>query len=464
MVNADVNRTVIVIDDDPLIASSLGLLLPTSWKMIHWYDVNQDLSTLSSAHIIFCDLHLTPNSLLMGCDEPEGLLFLKQLKKAFPHLMVVAMSGDPRLPLMEQSIQFGATYFLSKPIKPEEVKHLIASWQRLWEITDSTPQNHCWKWIGRGPRSQKLLEEIARIFHANGPVLIEGESGVGKEIVAHLIGFRPPHPFLTVNVSTVPEHLFESEFFGYQKGAFTGAHQARPGFVEICHNGALFLDEIETLEPQNQAKLLRFIEYGEGRRLGSQQNFKAHVRIIAASNIPLKQLVAEGKFRMDLYQRLNQNYIYVPPLRERTEDLPELISFFLDHLQPKLSKTFTPEAIALLERYPFPGNVRELRKIVEQAAYHCPIPYIRPQDVIPFLTDAHQSQPVPGTTHGETATYDHEKSLTEHLKIYEKNLIQHIIKQTKDLDQARQILKISRSSLYKKLKDYNMSPNHETPQ
>jgi len=228
--------------------------------------------------------------------------------------------------------------------------------------------------IGRSPAFRRMLELVARVAPSDAGVLLQGESGSGKELVAtavHEGSRRAERPFVVVDCSGLPETLFESELFGHERGAFTGATSRKPGLVEIASGGTLFLDEVGDIPLGIQVKLLRLLETGTYRRLGSTELRYADIRLISASHRPLKRMVAEGSFRQDLYYRINTFPITVPPLRERVEDLPLLIATLLERVAPERRLALSPRALQALAAYPFPGNVRELRNVLERASLMC---------------------------------------------------------------------------------------------
>ncbi|MCX7945585.1 MAG: sigma-54-dependent Fis family transcriptional regulator [Hydrogenophilus sp.] len=224
--------------------------------------------------------------------------------------------------------------------------------------------------IGRSPAFKRLLTLIDRVAPSNAAVLLHGESGTGKELIAaaiHQASRRANKPFVTLDCSGLPEPLFESELFGHERGAFTGATHRKIGLVEAANGGTLFLDELGDIPLSMQVKLLRLLETGTFRRLGSTELLHTDIRLISATHQPLVQMVAEGRFRQDLYYRINTFPIPVPPLRERTGDIPLLANLFLTRIAPDTTVTIDPEAMAILEAYPYPGNVRELRNILERS-------------------------------------------------------------------------------------------------
>ena len=251
-------------------------------------------------------------------------------------------------------------------------------------------------WVGESAASQSIRRQIAQLKNEAGPILIEGESGTGKEVTAQLLHAQQPgNPFVAINVASVPELLFESEFFGHVKGAFTGADQNKMGLAEAASGGDLFLDEVEALSPALQAKLLRFLETGEVRRVGAKESIHVKTRVIAASNRNLNTLVAEGKFREDLLWRLSGKKILLPPLRERPEDIDELAKHFLS-LDKYRKKEIVDDAMHVLRSYQWPGNVRELKRVCEQLLLSSPLPLVRKDDVLAVIRPSAQIAAIGG--------------------------------------------------------------------
>jgi two-component system, NtrC family, response regulator HydG len=228
--------------------------------------------------------------------------------------------------------------------------------------------------VGRAPSFQHMLGLVARAAPSNASILLQGESGTGKELVAnaiHAASHRAAHPFVAVDCSGLPETLFESEVFGHERGAFTGATSRKAGLVEAASGGTLFLDEVGDIPLGMQVKLLRLLETGTYRRVGSTELRRADIRLVSATHRPLKQMIAEGSFRQDLYYRINTFPITVPPLRERTSDIALLVESLLGRVAPGRRLRLSDEAMQVLLRYPFPGNVRELRNVLERASLMC---------------------------------------------------------------------------------------------
>jgi DNA-binding NtrC family response regulator len=434
------NFHLLVVEDDPQIISSLELLLPVDWKMT-WIKDPSLISGRIKAHAAFVDMHLSPEG------PAQGPQIIRQLLQHNATLEVVAMSGDLSLELMEDCLNAGARQYLAKPFSKEEVLAQLEKIRALWSLRN--PQtNRANYQFGPSHSSQLLQKEIANLVGEPGPVLIHGETGTGKEIVFKALNAQEQNrPAVSVNISALTETLFESELFGHIKGAFTGADQNKIGLVEAAQNGDLFLDEIEALSLSNQVKLLRFLESGEFKKVGAKDFQYSNCRVIVASNENLKELVAQGKFREDLYFRICGKTIELTPLRERPEDISFFADHFLNQLKPRINKAWSPEVLPTLKKYPWPGNLRELKRVAEQAAQIARLPMIRETDVRGLLNSADNT----------SSAMNIEKGLDQALQIFEKEMILHAMRLSEGPEAAAELLKISRSTLYKKLKDHNLS-------
>lgn len=373
---------------------------------------------------------------------------VQKLSKQNAQTEIVAMSGNLDRALMEKAIKAGAQRFLAKPLLTEEVCAVLEKIEAYWNLRQFSFEKFSTKnqLVGASAATDALRKKIAQLKMEKTAILIEGETGTGKEVVAQLIAQQDgQRPFVSVNCSAITDTLFESEFFGHIKGAFTGADANKIGFCEAAHGGNLFLDEIEVLPLNQQAKLLRFIESGEFKKVGGKENQFSQTRIIAASNIPLKKLIIEKKFREDLYFRLSANLIEITPLRERTEDIKELAAHFVDLERPRRNKEWEPSALQALTTYSWPGNVRELKRICEQLVLTSALPIIRDEDVTRLLFSG---KPITGATE-----FDLGQSLDQFLSHKEKLFIENNLQKTKDIEKSAELLKISKSSLYKKIKD-----------
>ena len=294
---------------------------------------------------------------------------------------VVVITGYGDIDTAVEAMRGGAYDFLQKPVK---FQRLLNSLKRLEEIVAMRRELALWRQQqtldfvgGEGETMRRVLEEARRAAEASVSVLITGETGTGKEVLARFIhksGARADKPFVPINCAAVPDTMLESELFGYEAGAFTGATKRKQGLVEVADGGVLFLDEISSMPVDMQAKLLRMLEEREVRRMGGVKWLPVDIQVIAASNRDLKAMIAEGKFREDLYYRLKVLDLHLPPLRERREDIPVLVGFFVRQLAPRMGKQVhdvTPRALEALTAYDWPGNIRELRNAIERALLFC---------------------------------------------------------------------------------------------
>lgn len=435
----------LIAEDDATLVAALKLMIPDGFKI--YVTQNPDLIP---DHVFFhaalVDMHITSR---VG-ETPDGPDVIARLVSANPQIEVVSMSGDLNRQNMEAAIKAGAQRFLSKPLSAEEItlvfEKILAYWQlRQFEFTPHQNINL----VGSSPATENLRKTIANLRQEKSAVLIEGETGSGKEVVAHLLNQQEGKiPFVTVNCAAINENLFESEFFGHVKGAFTGADQNKVGLAEAAHGGDLFLDEIDALPLSQQAKLLRFLESGEIKKVGAKESIHVKTRIIAATNQSLQRQVEEKKFREDLYFRLSSQKISIAPLRNRPEDIENLTQYFVDKEKPRRNKTFSEEALVSMKKYAWPGNVRELKRVCEQLVLTSPLPMIRPEDVEKIIDTS---------TPRSLSLTEMNLNLADFVNLQEKNYITLHLKNEKDLDQICDKLKISKSSLYKKIKDYEIT-------
>lgn len=442
-------RNLLVVDDDDLIHQSVKLVLPKNWQVASVKTLDQ-IPTEGFFHAAFVDMHLTK-----GMKTAEGLEAIRIIRQNFPLAEIFGMSGDLTLELMENALAAGARRFMAKPLASDEVLSLIDKTEALWFIRQNDERSRHGRsksWIGNSKVSQSVLVQVSHMRGERGPILIEGETGTGKEVVTTLLNAQENgRPLVPVNVGAIPENLFESELFGHVRGAFTGADALKVGLAEAANGGDLFLDEIEALPLSQQAKLLRFLESGEIRKVGAKESVQLKVRVIAATNQSLSELVKKGQFREDLMFRLSGKKIVLPPLRDRIEDLEELCKFFLAEEGPSKNRMFSPEAFEIMRKYAWPGNVRELKRICEQVSLICPLPIVRAEDVRALLQNG---------SAGASVNLSLEQGLAALVENFEKQILQKALAQTQgDVDKAAEILQISRSNFYKKMKDYGVEVN-----
>lgn len=367
-------RTILIVDDEQNMQTVLRMVLEDAGhQVISAHSGEAALQELEQREIdvVLSDLKMPG----MGGEE-----LVRRVRAERPDVPVIVMTAYGTIRSAVQSIHAGAADYLTKPFEPEALEIAVHNALKLREILRENQQlreaaGHGGRprLLGEGPAAQRLLEEIHRVAPFKSNVLITGESGTGKELVArtiHDLGPRRDHPWVAINCSAIPHELLESELFGHVRGAFSGASQTRIGRIEQARGGTLFLDEIGDLDLTLQAKLLRVLQEREFSRLGSNQVLIADIRLLAATNRDLKALVTQGRFREDLFYRLDVYNIRVPPLRERAEDVPVLAATFLQALARDMDRPaqgFSSEAMAALRAYSWPGNIRELRNAVERA-------------------------------------------------------------------------------------------------
>ncbi len=322
----------------------------------------------------------------------NGLDLLAEIKKLHASAEVIMISGHGDMNTVIEAMRKGAVDYFAKPFRLADVYKAIVRTERFIQLNAELKavktsmdtlskkllENIGVRLVGNSPALKEMIGMMARVAQTpNTSVLILGESGTGKELVAHGIHYlsnRAAHTFYSVNCSAIPESLFESEFFGHKKGAFTGADSDKDGWFEIADGGTLFLDEISDMPLVQQAKLLRVLEERRVSKIGSRQSKQVDVRVIAASNTDLEKLAEENKFRPDLFHRLNIFVIKIPPLRQRKEDIPALADYYLKTYCRQFGRKdmkLSPDALSLLKSYDFPGNIRELRNIMERAVILC---------------------------------------------------------------------------------------------
>ncbi|MFH1491357.1 MAG: sigma-54 dependent transcriptional regulator [Pseudomonadota bacterium] len=382
---------------------------------------------------------------------PEVLL---RIRESFPQILVIMITGFPSAESAAECMKNGAVDYLTKPFRMKTLVEVVS--EALNKIhalkggaVSENPQDPVEKIIGNSPAIQELKEKIKRVSCTNSTVLITGESGTGKDLFArtiHDISPRARNDFVPVDCSVLVESLLESELFGHMKGAFTGADGNKIGLFEIANKGTFFFDEVSNLSHNIQCKLLRVIQEREFRKVGSQQRQNLDIRILCASNRDLKKAVDRGTFRNDLYYRINVVPLHLPPLRERWEDIPLLLDYFLGkyrHLLGHDCEGFSDNALELMTTYPWPGNVRELQHLVEQVLVLEKCGRIRVRHLPPVVTQRR----------GVFNVFSETLSLED----MEKRYIQFVLQKTRGLrQQTADILAINRKTLASKIKKYGL--------
>jgi DNA-binding NtrC family response regulator len=385
----------------------------------------------------------------------DGISLMKRLKEDPAAPPIIVLTGRATVETAVEAMKNGAYDYLTKPYKLDELAIVVdraSQYSRLSVKSKLLEQEIIRKEspveiIGDSKPLQEIISLVRKVAPADSPVLIQGESGTGKELVANTLWHfsrRNEAPLIALNCASLSENLIESEIFGHEKGAFTSAFQLKHGLVEVADKGTLFLDEIGEMPVALQAKLLRFLDSGEFRRVGGNRSLRVDVRLIAATNKDLTTLIKTKNFREDLYYRLNVITITIPPLRDRKEDIPALARHFLGKYAKKLSKTITdltPEALELLSAYHWPGNVRELENVVERAVILCEADMLGAEDL---------SIPASAVVS--------ELGTNPSLEEMEKSYILRVLKEANgNQSKASQLLGIDRKTLYLKLKKYGIN-------
>lgn len=394
----------------------------------------------------------------------DGLETLKHLKEVLPDLIVIVMSGHGSIETAVRAIKLGAYDYIEKPLSLEKVTLMIRHalhQQRLEEenVRLRERMQKRYEMVGESPVMEKLKDQIRVSGPTNSRVLISGENGTGKELVARSLHDGSPRrdqPFVEVNCAAIPETLIESELFGYEKGAFTGAQGTRKGRFELAHRGTLFLDEIADMSLSTQAKVLRVLQEQQFHRVGGGHLIQANVRVIAASNKDLMEEIKKGLFREDLFYRLNVIPLSVPALRERAEDIPLLTDHFLKEMSMEQGikvKSISPEGMKYLKGYSWPGNVRELRNVVERLLIMVPTPVISGEAISHLFKG-----PSPSRLDQETSM-DLFPSLREARADFERRFIHRkLLANDWNVSKTAEELQIERSNLHRKIKSLRIEP------
>ncbi|MBI4402393.1 MAG: sigma-54-dependent Fis family transcriptional regulator [Nitrospirae bacterium] len=453
-------ESVLIVDDEPGILNSVSKILEDEG-----YQVMVAKSGAEALKLITTD---PPDLMLLDIWMPEmdGLETLKRAREQAPKLQVMMMSGHGSIETAVRAIKLGAYDYIEKPLSLENVvlrvRHALDQ-RRLEEenLTLRTKVERRFELIGISPAMERLRQLIATAGPTSGRVLIAGENGTGKELVARAIHQQSPRrdrPFVAVNCAAIPETLIESELFGHERGAFTGATIQKRGQFEQADSGTMLLDEIGDMSLNTQAKVLRVLEQQQFTRVGGNKLIKVDVRVIAASNKNLAKEIEKGTFRDDLFYRLNVIPIGVPPLRERREDIPLLVRHFLRlHAEEQglKVKEVTPEALETLQQYDWPGNIRELRNLIERLMIMVSGPVIDASHVSVSL----QSKPLAqaGMPPGAVMSAKQYDSLRDARNAFEREYIARRLREHNwNVSRTADVLKIERSHLHRKIKLLNI--------
>lgn len=447
MNNSDVK--ILVVDDEQIVRDSLT----------HWFEEDgYQVSSASDAFDVLKDFEPGKYDIMLvdiKMPKMNGLELLERIKEIDPDCIVIIITAYASVPSAVQALKNGAFDYVTKPIDPDELSHLIKNAIKQKSLKKenialkaSIDEMFSFEGlIGESPEMRKVFDLIKIVAPQDTTVIIRGESGTGKELIARAIHMNSPrryYPIIPVNCGAFTETLLESELFGHEKGAFTGAQYRRKGKIEMANGGTLFLDEVGSVSPKMQIELLRVLETKQFNRVGGNDIVKVDFRLISATNENIEKLVSEGKFREDLYYRLNVFTIHVPPLRERRSDIPGLANYFVQKFARQMNKPFmkiSDEAMEILLNHNWPGNVRELENAIERAMVIGKPPEIKPSD-LPFHIDKNFMND------------------SDSLEEIEKKHIQRILKKYDwNISRAASALGIDRVTLYNKIKKYGIQKN-----
>ncbi|MBI5970917.1 MAG: sigma-54-dependent Fis family transcriptional regulator [Deltaproteobacteria bacterium] len=446
-------KTVLVVDDEQDIRDALAGVLK---------DEGYDVALAASAEDALKKLDAKATELVLldiWLPGMDGVEALQEIKTRHPLLPVIMISGHANIETAVRTTKLGAYDFIEKPLSLDKViitvEHALEH-KRLMEENSALRQKALSKFgiIGVSGLMEALKKDIERVAPTNGWVLITGENGTGKEMVArniHLLSNRSSNSFVEVNCAAIPEELIESELFGHEKGAFTSAAAQKKGKFDLADKGTIFLDEIGDMSLKTQAKILRILQEQTFERVGGVEQISVDVRVIAATNKDLKDLIFKGAFREDLYYRLNVIPLYVPPLRERVEDIPLLLEHFLALYSAETARgemSVTEEAMDALLNYEWPGNVRELKNLVERLVIMAPSNVITPDDV-----PAH----IKGVQGAQSSNLFRTNLLKEARSNFEREFIVRKLKEFGgNIAKTAEAIGIERSHLYRKIKGYGL--------
>ena len=453
---------ILVIDDEKSILESLaGILSDEGFTPLCVGSAEEGLERLKkeTVDLVLLDIWMP------GMD---GIEALKQIKTDYPELQVIMISGHGTIETAVQATKTGAFDFIEKPLSYDKIVLAIKNGLRFSRLETENlilrqKAERKPTLTGNSAAIKNLKEQIERVAPTDAWVLIRGEHGTGKELVAqtiHRLSGRNNKPMVEVNCAAIPEELIESELFGHEKGSFTGAQTSKRGKFDQADGGMLFLDEIGDMSMKTQAKILRILQEQTFERVGGNQTIQVEVRVLAATNKNLEEEIEAGNFRADLFWRLNVVPIHIPLLRERTGDIPLLVADFVEDFSRKGlgRKTFTEEALAVMMRHTWPGNVRELRNFVERLVIMCPADEISAGIVQQYL---HQPVPAPDTLQDDAPLAPYRiKNFKEAKRLFEREYLMGKLKDASgNISQTAEMLGMERSHLHKKLKALHIEPS-----
>lgn len=456
---------ILIVDDEAFIRENVERILGDEGFQVC------SAATGSEARDIVASEEIDLALLDLNLGNEDGLELLKSLKEIDPELLVIIITGYGSVESAVESLKMGAFHYMKKPFKSDALRLIVKlalktqtlrrEVRNLRRADGFLPGSD--PFIGRSKAFEEVVAQVREIARIPSTVLITGESGTGKELVAravHNLSDRKDAPFIAINCASMPATLLESELFGHEKGAFTGAMNRKSGLLEEAQHGTVFLDEIGEMDMAMQAKLLRVLQERTIRRVGGVKDLPIDVRVIAATNRNLKRRIEEGSFREDLFYRLNVFPIHIPPLRDRIEDIAPLAMFFLDHFSRAFGRNFrevSPEAATLMVRYSWPGNIRELRNAMERICIMRPGPTLLPEHLPQELRETVAAEPPQSAEAAPLAALAPEMGLEEAVCALEKNLIMQALQKTGgNVLQTAINLKVPRGTLRYKMDKYGL--------
>jgi DNA-binding NtrC family response regulator len=466
-------RRVLIAEDEQNLRWVLGAILARQgYEVLQAGDGLEALELLGrhQVHTVLTDLRMP---------RLDGMGLLARIARDHDDLPVIMLTAHGSVESAVEAVKLGAFDYLEKPFDQEQICQVVAKALRSFELSQqesrpAEPQPGCGRFhlVGQSPAIQQIFAVIDKVAPTPSTVLLMGESGTGKELIAKALHEHSPRrerPFIKINCAAIPKTLMESELFGYDKGAFTGAVGSKPGRFELADRGTLFLDEIGELPLEMQAKLLRVLQDGQVERLGGIKSVQVDVRLVAATKRDLGQEVKAGTFRDDLYYRLNVVPVVLPPLRERICDLPLLVAHFVSRLNERLQKRvegLEPEALERLAAYAWPGNIRELENVLERTVLFCDGPRIRVADLPPEIVGAPPGGAPVTAAEGGRREVASGASLREAVRAeterVEREMIVRALEETGgNVTRAARTLKISRKSLQIKMKELGLRDRGE---
>ena len=451
--NEPQHKSILIVDDNTSVTDSLGLVLKEAgFQVFQAHNFTDSIAILNNTHF---DLVITDFCL----PDANGIEVITHVKNESPETEVILMTGYGSLDITIEAIKQGAYYYVEKPFDVARIRTLV---DRALEVAALRHENQALKrtlgddaeafgMVGRDPKLQQIIQTIRTAAPSDASVLIQGESGTGKELIAaafHTQSQRSSRPFIRINCAAIPHELIESELFGYQKGAFTGADRDKRGLMEAASGGTLLLDEIAEMPPHLQTKLLRVLQERKVRRLGDELEIDVNFRLVSATNRKTEALLKDGVLRPDLYFRISTIKISVPPLRERLDDVPLIATHFLQRFNRQYDKRIlglSPDTVSHLLRYNWPGNIRELESVIERAVVFCTGDRLLPECLPEEFQRAHfnnSSFVIP--------------PLVPLQDIEREAILQTLERTSGNVKRSAQILRCPRPTFYRKLKKFGI--------